>query len=285
MTGNQKVVAEATALNQSALITMYVLDCTRQGGDVLRFYPGTKPNGENITWQGSTYIQYPIESKGWEMKSSGAYPNPELIFSNAFGYMSALVLAFNDLLGCRVIRKRTFYKFLDGQPEADPTAEFPDDIFLIDRKTEENKSNVIFTLASPMDVEDVSLPRRQIIGNLCQWTYRSAECSFASVACIAEIDDTPIPPEQQVRSVPPLYDPLITYAHGDIVYILGVKGLKRYFRCFNPCTGVIPPHPQHWTEDACSKRIHGCKLRFGSAYQRSKGLPYGGFPAVSRLPF
>lgn len=284
---NQKIVQEAMALNQSALITMYVLDGSNQGADTYHFYPGTDPNGGDIVFQGQAYKQYPIEAKGFEMKSSGTYPTPEISFSNVYGFMSGLLLGFNDLIGCRIIRRRTFAKFLDGQPEADPTAQFPDDVFFVDRKIEESKLQCTLGLVSPIDVEDVSIPKRKIIGNLCQWAYRSAECSFGLSVCVARSDDSTIDGPQTFRSDVNggLWTPGFNYAIGDVVFTIGFRGVRRYFRAFAANIDKRPPNAAYWDEDACSKRIKGCVLRFGGTYMRNNGLPFGGFPAVERLPF
>jgi len=65
-------------------------------------------------------------------------------------------------------------------PTADPAAEFPVDIFYIDRKASETKDAVEFELSSSFDVAGVQLPRRQIIQNVCTWRYRGAECGWTT---------------------------------------------------------------------------------------------------------
>lgn len=65
-------------------------------------------------------------------------------------------------------------------PTADPAAEFPVDIFYIDRKASETRDLVEFELASSFDVAGVQLPRRQIIQNVCPWRYRGAECGWTT---------------------------------------------------------------------------------------------------------
>src|SRR5260364_95548 len=50
----------------------------------------------------------------------------------------------SPMSGCRLIRKRTFARFLDavnfpeGNPEADPNQHFSDEIWCVDRKAAEN---------------------------------------------------------------------------------------------------------------------------------------------------
>ena len=59
----------------------------------------------------------------------------------------------------------------------DPTAEFPREIYFVDRKSAENRSVVEFELASAFDMAGVRAPKRQCITR-CQWVYRSVECSY-----------------------------------------------------------------------------------------------------------
>ena len=77
-----------------------------------------------------------------------------------------------------MVRIRTLKKYLDGEAGADPHAKFPDEIWYVDRKANENRAAVEFELASKFDLAGVMLPRRQIIANVCQWQYRSGECGY-----------------------------------------------------------------------------------------------------------
>ncbi len=106
------------------------------------------------------------------------------------------MLAYNDLLDAKFTRKRTLKKFLDAEnftgginAEADPTAEFENDIFYIDRKSHEDRNFVEFELRSAFDVAGASLPRRKIVQNVCPWAYRGSECGFTGAPVIDENDD------------------------------------------------------------------------------------------------
>jgi phage-related protein len=61
---------------------------------------------------------------------------------------------------------------------ADPNARMPDEVYFIDRKTTETRDTIQWELASALDLANVRIPKRQVIANICQWTYRSAECSY-----------------------------------------------------------------------------------------------------------
>lgn len=76
-------------------------------------------------------------------------------------------------------------------PTADPTAEFPTDIFFIDRKASETRDLVEFELASSFDVAGVQLPRRQIIQNVCPWRYRGTECGYSGTSYF-DANDAPV---------------------------------------------------------------------------------------------
>ena len=104
--------------------------------------------------------------------------------ANLAGTVTTLLLlvnattAGNDLGGAKVTRIRTLKKYLDGETGADPYAKFPDEIWFIDRKASESRDVVSFELASKFDLAGIMIPRRQLIANICQWQYRSTECSY-----------------------------------------------------------------------------------------------------------
>lgn len=183
---NEDISIELQKLEPSSIIEVFQLDATSFGGDVYYFHAGTNGLLQTITWQGQEYVAYPIQITGFEFTSGGQLPRPKMSVSNVTGIITALVLAYDDLLGAKVTRKRTMAKYLDGinfsggvNPTEDQTAEFPDDIYYIEHKVGENKQVVEFELAASFDVQGIKLPKRQIIQNICPWKYRGAECSYA----------------------------------------------------------------------------------------------------------
>lgn len=186
MTYPQEITSELQKLAPSAVIELFQLDTTAFGGATYYFHAGTNGLRQNITWKGQEYIAYPIQLSGFEFSAGGQLPRPVMQVSNVTGAITALVLAYDDLLGAKVTRKRTMYKYLDAvnfaggvNPDADPDAEFPDDIYFVERKSSENAQMVSFELSSSFDVQGVKIPRRQVIQNICPWKYRSSECSYA----------------------------------------------------------------------------------------------------------
>ena len=173
------IVSNLQNVNPSAIIELFTLqlDNNLHGATtVYRFHAGTslKDNGE-IIWAGNSYQRFPIQAEGFAFKK-GQLPRPTLTVSNALGTITAILLsvntttAGNDLTGATVTRIRTLARFLDaanfpsnvnpyGTP--DPTAEFPQEIYKIDRKSAENREIVTFELAAVFDLAGVTAPKRQ----------------------------------------------------------------------------------------------------------------------------
>ena len=179
---------ELSKLNPSAIIELFEvhLDSTLHGSsDVYRFHAGANAAIDgNVVFNGNTYTRIPVKADGFEFTNTGTLPRPTLAISNLDGTMTTLLLlvnattAGNDLGGAEVRRIRTLKKFLDGEATADPNAKFPDERWYIDRKSNESRDSVTFELASKFDLAGQKLPKRQIVANVCQWVYRSSECSY-----------------------------------------------------------------------------------------------------------
>ena len=166
-------------INPSAIIELFTLklDNTLHGAStVYRFHAGSNMNANGrIVWAGNEYLRFPIQISGFAFQN-GQIPRPKLVVSNALGTISAILLTVNetttgnDLTGATVTRIRTLAKFLDaanfsggsntyGTP--DPTAEFPQEIYSIDRKATETREIVEFELASVLDLVGITCPKRQ----------------------------------------------------------------------------------------------------------------------------
>lgn len=189
MSTPQTITREIQTLSPSAIVELFVLDMSAFGGGVSRFHAGTNGLNQNLVWAGQTYFAYPVEASGFEYSGQGSLPRPRLAAANLTGAITALVLNYDDLLGAKVTRKRTLVKYLDAvnfpgatNANADPTAAFADEIYFIDRKVVETRDQVEFELAAAFDLAGVMLPRRQIIQNVCQWVYRSAECGYTGTS-------------------------------------------------------------------------------------------------------
>lgn len=189
-------VSELQKLAPSAIIELFEIHLVTaiHGADtVFRFHSGTNAiNNGNIVWAGNTYTAFPIEATGFEYNGNGQLPRPKLVISNALRFVTSILLVVNetspgnDLNGAEFIRIRTLARYLDaanfteGNANADPTAEFPREIYYLDRKVTESREFVVWELAAVFDLIGVRAPKRQCIANLCQWVYRSAECTYTA---------------------------------------------------------------------------------------------------------
>lgn len=182
------VYEELAVLAPNAIIELFqlTLDATLHGTSATYyFHAGVNANVTgNIVWNGNEYVRLPIQAEGFDYASSGSLPRPTLSVANLGGEISALILLANavtpgnDLGGAKVTRIRTLKKFLDGEAGADPHAKFPDEIWYVDRKAAETRDIVQWELASKLDMAGMMIPKRQLIANICQWQYRSAECGY-----------------------------------------------------------------------------------------------------------
>ena len=191
MSVNQAIFTNLESINPSAIIELFTieLDSTLHGeSTIYRFHAGTSLNANaQIKWQDNFYLRFPIQASGFAFQR-GQLPRPKLIISNAglssisnaidnFS-VSAILLEVNkttpgnDLTGATVTRLRTLAKFLDKEnfinsvnPTEDKTAEFPKEVYKIDRKSAENREVVEFELAAPTDLAGIRVPNRRATRN------------------------------------------------------------------------------------------------------------------------
>ena len=164
-----------------AIVEMYDIDLspiTGDAGDVFYFTNQLKEDDSRIQWKGNFYDALPIISAGYERNTTGQIAQPTLTVANIFGTFTEIIDSYDDLVGAKITRRRTFAKYLDGEPLADTLQEFPVDVFYIERKTQETALTITWQLGSVMDLEGLQLPRRVITQNHCLWRYRSSECGY-----------------------------------------------------------------------------------------------------------
>ncbi len=179
MSVNSAVFSDLQSITPSAIIELFTLQLSTAlhgANTIYRFHAGSNLNANGkIVWAGNDYLRFPIQASGFAFQR-GQLPRPKIIISNATGLISSILLTVNetttgnDLTGATVTRIRTLAKFLDavnfpgntnplGTP--DPNAEFPKEIYAIDRKSAENRETVEFELAAPTDLAGVRIPKRQ----------------------------------------------------------------------------------------------------------------------------
>ncbi len=173
------VFSDLQSINPSAIIELFSLQLSTAihgSNTIYRFHNGSNLNANGkIVWAGNEYLRFPVKVEGFAFQR-GQLPRPTLTISNLSSApsISALLLTVNettpgnDLTGAVVTRIRTLAKFIDainfanGQnATADSTAEFPQEIYYIDRKSGETRDVVSWELAAVFDLAGVRVPKRQ----------------------------------------------------------------------------------------------------------------------------
>ena len=172
-------VSATQEINPGAIVELFTLtlDSTLHGAStVYRFHNGANLNSNGkVVWNGNEYERFPIQCEGFEFTGRGTLPRPRISISNILGTITAIMQNVNettignDLNGTKLVRIRTLVRFLDavnfpgntnphGTP--DPTAEFPQEIYFLDRKISENRGVVQWEAISALDLVNVKLPKR-----------------------------------------------------------------------------------------------------------------------------
>ena len=193
------VITELQKINPSAIIELFQLELiTAIHGSNTKYYfhNGTNSDeNQNILFNNIEYTKMPIEAEGFEFNGKQT-PRPRLKISNILGTFTTIILTLpQGLEGAKVTRIRTLQRYIDntnftggqillengsnllledgnaidmesginpfGTPA--PTATFDEQIFIIDRKSTENRDIVEFELAATYDIQGVRLPKRQVL--------------------------------------------------------------------------------------------------------------------------
>lgn len=142
------------------LIRLYEIS----GGGIptpLRFCNYTEADGANVLFNGITYLAYPIESaSGWDRSLEGALPRPTITLSNIFSDISALIQQWGGI-DAKLTRTTVPIKNLDNGSDPDPGGVIKQETYYVARFTWNNQTAIIH-LRSPLDIENLKLPRRTV---------------------------------------------------------------------------------------------------------------------------
>lgn len=186
--------ADYQKLEPGNAVRLFEVDGSAFGvAEVLRFHAYNIPHTEqeilaaggdesklpakSIWWQGDEYSAWPCQIEEIEASTNGSSAQPKLSVANLDSSITALCLAYDDMLQAKVTIHDTLAKYLDaqnfpaGNPSADPTQEKLK-VFYIDSKSSETNEVVEFTLSSPMDLQGLMIPTRQL-HSLCTWCIRN----------------------------------------------------------------------------------------------------------------
>lgn len=221
--------ADVHKLAPGAKVDLYTLDLNSIGvAQVFHFYAGQDTDGGSIEYLGDTYLPWYVELTNLKRTGNGPTPRPMAKIGNYQYQITHLCLQYQGLVGAKVRRRRTLAQYVISN-----TAEYQDEMYFIERPTQEADNLVEFELSSPLDFLDKQLPGLIAVATGCPHRYKSvvggSGCSWPGTDSAKWFD-----------------------ANDSQVFSAG--------------------------QDACSKKLSGCKLRFGA----NNPLDYGGNPGLGR---
>ena len=187
---------------------------TEGGKTILRFHNNIKLFRSPIVYNSKTYFAAPVQITGYEVSAKGSPPRPKMSISidpnglpkeveDRITFLKTIVRDLDVLVGSKITRLRTFVKYIDKENfykkddngnvtddlltnistppkdfDPDPNAQFPPDIYFVDRKSAETVNVLELELASPFDTQNLKLPGRIVNDFTCPWTYRGEGCCY-----------------------------------------------------------------------------------------------------------
>lgn len=187
-------------LTSDAAIDLYTIDIgtsttENNWAGPINMVPANQSNGKSVSYANVASESSPtsviefrpfhLSVSGFEISGSNKLPQPKVTFSNMVGDFTDLSADFDDLVGFRLIRVRTYARFLhsiDGVSQSgyNSSAHFHPDIWYFNRKMEENNQYCVYELASVFDVEGIRFPKRRMYSNYCPFVYKGPDCQSVS---------------------------------------------------------------------------------------------------------
>lgn len=189
----KEVIKEIGSISQTAIIELFRLYYNYQEDPqaVLHFHGGTNNLRSSIYFDDQEYLPIPVETEGFEVLGDQRLPRPKIRISNAGLYMSSILRKYKNLNNAKIERRRIFAKYLDDRNfdggvnpwgMANPNARMPDDKYFISNKVAENKLFVELELVSSLELENNSIPSREVAARYCPWVYRGQGCKYGSAS-------------------------------------------------------------------------------------------------------
>ena len=203
------------------LVELFEIDFSEFGQPNLFLTPTGRATP--VIFNGQEYQPIALRATGFEYSGTEQMPRPVIAIADIQGTIGSLADQFDDLAGAEVRRTRTFSVFLDGEPDADPTATLPTDLYLVHRRVAQTRATIEIELVSPIDQEAVQIPGRQYLRDTCTQVYRRFD---------SDTND-------------------FDYSRATCPYVGAASFTVNNVPTSNPAA------------DVCSKRVSGCQLRFG----------------------
>jgi lambda family phage minor tail protein L len=162
---------EGNKLSPDTYIELFDFDATMLldglgHAGTISYYTNT-PTGGNVSpilWRGNNYYPLPFEISGIESRGDGSAPSrPTIAISNVNQFLLAAVLSLGDLVGMKITRWRTFYKFTDNGIQPNILMTYPVESWVVTKKIAHSKQGIQFEMSNPLDRPGLKLPRQQIL--------------------------------------------------------------------------------------------------------------------------
>jgi lambda family phage minor tail protein L len=172
-------------LTSEAVVELWEIDWSILVGDPLgtelnirRFINDSKAGAVGVFLDGVPYDPLPIRGRNFEIRNAGAPRHPQIEIANGDGLVSSVIASLGgDIVGAQITRRRIFRRHLDDGAAPDPLAEWPPQVWVIERLLGEDRWRVEFELAARLDAE-TDLPTRRLSHDHCSWVYKSNECGW-----------------------------------------------------------------------------------------------------------
>jgi len=306
---------------------IYIFNGMDDGTENIYFPEKTLTGG---VYELKEYVSFPLQISGLETKSTGSPSRPSLTMANIPVLTRTLVnnedgdsdeqtllnilegagITNNeDLLGTVIVVRSTFFSKTYSSTASDPSSapvEFPSQKYILDRVSSETNVLVEFELASPMDIEGVTIPSRVVIGRYCPWKYQGHRIDTDG-GCIWPLDSNGRFFDEndniitKTISTMPEYNPNTNNISRAIGYrTKTVDTSNSNYTQIWEAIRVVPQESSngqynplknraYWKRlDVCSKTLSGCKVRFQGNNSNfdlntSFSLPFGGFPGSKQF--
>jgi len=168
-------------------VELFEIDVSSLGGGTLRFSNFSRDGSSGVEWGSNTYSLFPIKLEGIQWDGQSSFPSPTLSLGNLNALATAMLNTYNDFIGLKLTRIRTFERFLDDGAEPDTSQKFPDEVFYFEQLKHQDKDSVQFVLSSILDQRGVKLPKRIVTKEVCLRRYRR----YNSTSDDFDTDSTP----------------------------------------------------------------------------------------------
>jgi lambda family phage minor tail protein L len=125
-----------------------------------------------IEFDGIQYDHYPIRHGEFKEDASGKIQKSSLTISNVSREIQALIDDNDGLRNKQVTITQVWFEHI-----GDASAFISDSFIISDTLVTEEVAT--FTLASPLDVLDIRLPRRSLTRVFCRFRFKGDECAYA----------------------------------------------------------------------------------------------------------